>query len=132
MAVGGARQVTAMQGGQPASRSQMTVTLSGAPACGSGARLPAPHVRVLGLDRRRESNVRNMAMYSSCLPAALSPVSRDAAQPQCAVGLPRCSNKQPCCPCPPAADNRVYDGEVASQFLAAFSRHIANPYRLFQ
>lgn len=31
-----------------------------------------------------------------------------------------------------AADNRVYDGEVASQFLAAFSRHIANPYRLFQ
>ncbi|KAL4449482.1 hypothetical protein ABPG77_007126 [Micractinium sp. CCAP 211/92] len=58
MAVGGARQVATLQGGQPASRSQMTVTLS--------------------------------------------------------------------------ADNRVYDGEVASQFLAAFSRHIANPYRLFQ
>lgn len=31
-----------------------------------------------------------------------------------------------------SADNRVYDGEVASQFLAAFSRHISNPYRLFQ
>lgn len=31
-----------------------------------------------------------------------------------------------------AADNRVYDGEVASQFLAAFARHMANPYSLFQ
>jgi hypothetical protein len=33
---------------------------------------------------------------------------------------------------PGAADQRVYDSEVASQFLEAFSRHISNPYRLFQ
>ncbi|KAI7843060.1 hypothetical protein COHA_003233 [Chlorella ohadii] len=58
MAVGGSRQVAYMAGGRPASKTQMTVTLS--------------------------------------------------------------------------ADNRVYDGEVASQFLAAFARHMANPYTLFQ
>ncbi|PRW60729.1 dihydrolipoamide S-acetyltransferase [Chlorella sorokiniana] len=58
MAVGGSRRVAHMVGGRPASKTQMTVTLS--------------------------------------------------------------------------ADNRVYDGEVASQFLAAFSRHMANPFTLFQ
>ena len=31
-----------------------------------------------------------------------------------------------------SADNRVYDGEVASRFLQAFSRHIGNPYSLLQ
>jgi pyruvate dehydrogenase E2 component (dihydrolipoamide acetyltransferase) len=29
-----------------------------------------------------------------------------------------------------SADNRVYDGAVASQFLAAFARNMANPFRL--
>jgi pyruvate dehydrogenase complex dihydrolipoamide acetyltransferase long form len=29
-----------------------------------------------------------------------------------------------------SADNRVYDGEVAAALLAAFSRHMANPYML--
>jgi pyruvate dehydrogenase E2 component (dihydrolipoamide acetyltransferase) len=31
-----------------------------------------------------------------------------------------------------SADQRVYDGEVASAFLGAFSRAMANPYRLYQ
>ena len=29
-----------------------------------------------------------------------------------------------------SADNRVYDGEVASKLLEAFSKNMANPYRL--
>ncbi|KAL4855223.1 Dihydrolipoyllysine-residue acetyltransferase component 1 of pyruvate dehydrogenase complex [Chlorella vulgaris] len=30
-----------------------------------------------------------------------------------------------------SADNRVYDGEVASAFLSAFSRHMGNPFRMY-
>lgn len=31
-----------------------------------------------------------------------------------------------------SADERVWEGDVAAAFLEAFSRHISNPYRLFQ
>jgi pyruvate dehydrogenase E2 component (dihydrolipoamide acetyltransferase) len=31
-----------------------------------------------------------------------------------------------------SADQRVYDGEVASKFLDAFKRHMAAPFNLFQ
>lgn len=126
MAVGGSRQVAYMAGGRPAAKTQMTVTLSGACAgclavlclfCEQrwhGPLLGPASCHLQGTVDAcpRASHTSQLLMWGSCRPhvgVLVIPV-----------------------PLPSAADNRVYDGEVASQFLAAFARHMANPYTLFQ
>ena len=130
MAVGGSRSVAVMKDGQPASKSQMTVTLSGGWLGGWVARAA-----------RRVRSCR--ALWRMHAPRLCFPDSLHESLPllpSMPSALPLMAHSPP--PLllpffslslfPGAADQRVYDGEVASQFLEAFSRHISNPYRLFQ
>ena len=100
MAVGGGREVVEMRRGAPTVRTKMTVTLSG------------------------------RHMLTACWVLLSLSLAADASRDAC-VCMHACAshrlhpNLPPC-----AADNRVYDGEVAGHFLAAFTRHMNAPFAL--